>query len=375
MPSIRRPAAAHDPDDQVTVSIPGSRAMIPPDDLDSEIEFEMSPGERIAALLDGITDTESVSIRLYRRVPNSSNLPWCQNYSPEEFKSGDFEMIRRDWGAGEYQIRVYEAGHRGMKSRFDFSIEARAGNPIPVSGGNTELATILKSMQESQAAMLTALSQRPDPMAQLQQTAELFKSLGLVGGAAAPAAPAPSPLETVTQMAGMFRAMKDLSGEINPPKETDPDNPMSMLPGIIDVVKLAMGNRGNDAAPILALPGSIADAQAPMIEAPQPNPVAPAESDAGDPDQLESKQMQLVEMLVRNYLSRLLKLAAANKPATDGGRFLFDELPDEFLDQLGAENWFDQLADFDPRVLPYRIWIETAKVELDRLMAEDAAAP
>jgi len=374
MPSIRRPVAA-DPDDQGIVSIPGSRAMLSTDDPESESEFELSPGERIAAMLEGIADGEKVSIRLYRRIANSNNLPWCQNYNPEEFQNGDFEMIRRDWGAGEYQIRVYEAGHRGMRQRFDFSIEARAGNPIPVSGGNTELATILKSMQESQAAMLTALSQRPDPMAQLQQTAELFKSLGLVGGAAAPAAPAPSPLETVTQMAGMFRAMKDLSGEINPPKEADPDNPMSMLPGIIDVVKLAMGNRGNDAAPILALPGSIADAQAPMIEAPQPNPAAPAESDAGDPDQLESEQMQLVQMLVRNYLSRLLKLAAASRPAAEGGRFLFDELPDEFLDQLGAENWFDQLAAFDPRVLPYRIWIETAKIELDRLMAEDAAAP
>lgn len=379
MATRRTPAPPADPDEEQTAQpIPGTRqALAPPPD---EPMFELSPGERVIALLEGMNEDEKITIRLYRRVPNSQALTWCQNYGASEFVGGDLEMIRSDWGAGEYQIRVY--GSRGLISREDVNIAQKIGAPIAAANVNQQTAGLERVMQtlaDSQTRILEALQTRPDPMASIMQTAELLKTLQ---GAAAPQQPQKSGVESMLEMMTAFRAMKEISAEINPPKDTtDPSDPMTMLPGIIDMVKTAISNRSTPASapvPMLNPPQSIAAEHAAFFEdqtqaqaGPGTSPVDETLMNNPPDDEFESANMQLVQMMIRNYIGQLLRMIDRKQPPIDGGKFIYDKLPDDMIEHLDSEGWFEQLAQFDARIVPHRAWFEAAKSEADKLFAED----
>ena len=357
--ATRRTPPVIDSDDEAQ-PIPGTRIAIedhPPMNLD------LSPGERVVALLEGMGDDEKVSVKLYRQAPNSQSLIWCANYSADDFVTGDFEMVRSEWGPGDYEVRVY--GSQGLVSREKVSIAPRINsNPVPQSGANSEVAAMIKALAESQQKMIDTLSHRPDPQAQMMQSIELMRAMREATGiSAAPAVAPKSAVESITEMIGAMQAIKTMSAELNPAKDADSSDPMSMLPGIIDLVKAyAPGNRQLSDVPLIAAPQSIAHAA----------PDAPSQPISDNPaqpigDQETEEEVQLMQMLMRNYISQVLKMIVAGKSPIEGGRFIYDKLPDAVIGALDSPDWFTQLCAFDSRLTPHEAWLTAAKAEVSRL--------
>jgi len=356
MPRARQaPPTPGESDEIDPVAIPGTRML-----LADDTPADLSPGERLVAMLEGMGTDDKTTVRLYRRRPNSTALDWCQNYSVPEFLDGDFESVRRVWGAGDYEIRVYGAG--GLASRENVNIAARMDHaPAAAPNANPEIAAMLKALADSQSKMLEVLAHRPDPMVQFQQTAELLKTLQ---GSAAPVAPVKSTAETLTELMLTMRTMKELSGELTPPAPTS-DDPMSMLPSILGVVQQAMAQRngGGGAVPMVALPPSMAAPVAPAAPAPNPDPQSTVQP---EPDDMPNP---LAILVLRGKLQLLVSMAAKAEPPETGGDLIYDELPDDMLPFLALPNWFDLLVEIEPSVREYQSWFKDAKAHADKLFA------
>lgn len=326
-------------------------------------DVERDPGERIAMLIrDSGSDAEA-SIRVYKRIPNSVKYSWCVNYTAAEFQGGDLGMIRDQWGPGEYSLRVY--GRNGLLAREDvtiaqqMNIAVQAQPAAPAQPSADQFTRALETIAQGQAAILQALSSRPDPTQQMQQTLTLLtqmrEAMGLNQNPAAPAAV--SPTAVLKDVIDAVRSMREISDEINP-KPVDPDNPLTLAGPLLEIVKTAITQRSGGAGPDvtpLALPPSIQNAPA----APQAVQAQPSGTE------------QMGIMLLRGALQGLLQLKEKGEPATVGGRYIAEKLPDELLPYLDLPNWFEIARNFAPELGPHEAWVREATAEAIRILSSD----
>lgn len=304
---------------------------------------------------------QQMTVKLYRMSENGTRV-FCTNYSPEKFEKGDLEMVRSEWGHGRFEIRLIGPTGLADKPR-EFEIAERFNNPVPAlqnqNGG--ELAQVLRMLAESNAQILRALSDRapatppPDPMAQFQQFASIMRDLN--PAPAAPAAPVQSASSMLADLMGAMKALKEVAAEAAPPAPSD--DPMAMLPSVLEIVKGAMQQRNGGQQvntgggfPMIETPGSFV-AQNP----------APQQTEQS---QTEAEQMNITgAMILRGLLQQLVNMAAAKQPPEAGGLFIYEKMPDEFVQYLELPNWFEIVESFEPRVSMHREWLEKAKAFAD----------
>lgn len=311
----------------------------------SEEREELEPGERIAELLRASGD-ENTQVRVFRRIPGTTKYAWCVNYTADEFTTGDLGMIRDQWGAGEYSLRIY-GGSRGIIAREDITI-APTSNPtpaanVPVPAASDSLARVLEAMQAQHAALMTALTQRPDPRADMMQTLEMLRLMREAMGTQPAAVVNPS--SVLNDVVSAIKTLREASSELSPPAPAvDPSDPMTMLPGIMDTIK-AIATRGN--APAL------------------PAPAAQAPADASH-----------AETQLRALLQGLLALTG--QPAEAGADYVLRNFPDEILAYVDSPAWFDFMTAFSPQSAQHRAWLEKVREICLRQMVTDddpAGAP
>lgn len=353
-------------------------------ELTPEESDEIALVERMRAML-AQTPGDKIYLKLYRKNPQSRNLDWCTDYRPDEFENGGMAMIRDRYGAGNFQLRLI--GPKGVLKQVDLSI---APDPDSVvSSGVTqssELAQVLKGMQETQNAMLAALTQKRDPMEDMQKTLMLVASMreafGMGAAIAAPTPPA-NPLTQLGEALALVRGLKDTAKELadDEPKP-DTSDPMSIFatlaPQVLEMVK---GNQAPAPAqhfpPIqpMQLPASIEHrAQNPM------NPLPTGENGHITPDDqpaaLPVNAPETPESLyMRGIIEDLLQLAIDGKPASEGGAFIHEKLPDELLAFMDHRYWFEMVAMRFPIIKPHEEWLREAKAEADKLFDLDDEGP
>lgn len=330
-------------------------------------DVETDPGERIAMLIrDSGSDSEA-SVRVYKRIPNSVKYSWCVNYTAGEFQGGDLGMIRDQWGPGEYSLRVY--GRGGLLAREDVTIAQQvSAAPTVVASAQSQSDQFMRAIEaiaQGQAALMQALSTRPDPTQQMQQTLTLMAQMREAMGLNQNPAPAPamSPTAVLKEVIEAVRSMKEISEEINP-KAADFENPLSLAGPLLEVIKTAVAQRSgsNETVAPLSLPPSLQCA-------PESNPVpAPVQT-----RQTENEQMGI--MLLRGALQGLLQLKEQGEPATAGGRYIAEKIPDELLPYLDLPNWFDIARNFAPELAPHEAWVRDATAEAIRILSENPADP
>lgn len=370
----RRITETIDPDEGLTaetaVQVMRTHAAI--EDPNAETDEEFALLNRMRGLLDE-SDAARVVLKLYRLTDGPKRkYGWCADYAPEDYEMGGLAMIRETWGPGEYQLRLM--GARGLAKVLPVQIEPDATRPLSmqhnapqVSQQNSELAQVLKGLQETQAVMLQALTQRPDPMEAMRNSMALIGSMreafGLGGAQAAPAQPV-NQMTQLKEMMEVMRGLKDTARELNDDDKpaADPSDPMSMLPGVIDLVKTAMSNQPQQTVPQLMppihIPASVERATLPTV---QENPA-------------QQPEAETVEMLlIRGLIEDLLQLAIDGKPATAGAEFIFEKLPDEMIDAMQNRYWFEIIAMRFPIVKPHEAWLREAKAEADKLFEEEEA--
>lgn len=363
------------------VQVPPSGAVQPPL-FDDDEPPEESPVDRVFAVLETARTAERATVKLYRVGAKPGQYAWCDDYTIEEFEAGGFAMIREKWGPGEYEIRLYAIrptdGRFGVLSKPRITIEAgiiaqqyQIAPPAPPAV-DPAMREMLAQMANTQAAMLQALTQRPDPMANMQQMLTLAASFKQAFGSGE------SSKSTITEIVGAIRELKGAATELIPdkPGDDDSDNPMKLLPSVLDLVgKFAPQpvQQAQPAAPFfppVALPPALAVNPAPAAPETVSLPVtqtAPAQSTNDAPSDDEMNALQLV--LFRGYLSKLCAMSAAGNVEA-AAEFALQKLPDEAFDVLEMPNWFELLAQFYPGAAQHREWLDKVRARVLQLANE-----
>lgn len=356
------PTARPDEDDEDTPQpIPGTRQLLQTAPAE---DSEQTVVDRLRAVM-ATTPADRVRVKVYRIDPKTpGRLTWCQDYTPAEFEQGDLAMIRETWGPGAYQIRII--GATGIAARSDVSISAPLivnPAPAPQAAPDSGVAQALQMLAETQTHILRALQERPDPAAQMMQNLEMLKlmreAMGPTPAQAPSAAPVSSPVTQLTEMLQTMKLLREAAQDIAPSKDDEPSL-MTMVPGVLELVKTAM-QPGASSAP--ALPQPIVIPQS--IEHPARNP-APLPT----PETTEVQPMGI--LILRGLLQQLIAIADKGESPEVGGEYIADKLPDEIIEYLDLPNWFEILASFAPDVKRHEAWIVAAKNHADVLLtAED----
>jgi len=344
-----------------------SSVTIPPASEPEETEETVI--DRLRALMQQ-SPAERIKVKCYRA--RNGSLEWCDDFTPEEFEDGDLKMIRDRHGPGKYEFRLMTS--KGIARRIQVHIAPAAeltpaSNPRE-SAQNSELAQVLAMLAQGQRQLLEAVTHRPDPMENMQQMLALAAAMREAFGVsnAAPTTPPQNQMAMLKEVLELSREVKatarELAGDDDKPA-ADPSDPMSMLPGVLDLVKTAMSQNQPAQPPQtmqpiqpLMLPASIAHSHAPI-----PTPEQPAQSEG---DTVET-------LVIRGLLEDLCQLAADGKPPTDGAEFIFEKLPDELIDAMGQRYWFEIVALRFPLVKAHEKWLREAKAEADKLFASAEA--
>lgn len=319
---------------------------------------------RVRALVDQFGG-DAVNVKIYKR--GQVGFDWVDDCSLAVFEEGGLTMVRQRYGAGKFELRIYGPG--GLVARPKFSI-AEIAQPLtaqaPAMSG--ELALMLKSVADTQAAMLQTLREvtaRPqaDPQAAMRDAFALMRDMREAMGinnAPAPAVAPPAPLSALNDALALVRGLREASAELSPEKAAE-DSPMAMLSPLVELVKTAMA-RGQNSAELapLAMPASLSEAHA-------ENPVQ--ETQTGNDEMLK-------QMLIAGAVAKLEAMAKANAPHSQGGDFIARNMPDEMIGAFELPNWFEILCEALPKhaatLRTHRAWIEGAKLEADKLLNDNS---
>ena len=366
MPTRRVPAADTPADDDTEtawgVAVP--RGTLPAEEPSPDETAEDEIGQQLRAAFSAAPG-ESVRVALYRRDPRSRDLEWCEDFTPSQVESNAHDLIRESWGAGKYELRAI--GRTGIKARVQIQIaEKRIANPAAPPAQNDQLAQVLGMLAQGQNRILEALTHRPPEKTLVQQLEELKLMRDVFAVPAAPAAaPAQSNASALKEMVETMRMLKEVSAEVAPEKDADPDNPMTMIGPLLDVIKAGMAGKNQasstDMQPI-ALPVSLQQTEA-HASVPQQSQPQPEENEP------------MIRLILKGAAGEMVRLASVGATPQTGGEFIYKSLPDDFVPMLSLPNWFEILTHHAPEMAPHRAWIEKAKAHADSLFAADDAAP
>jgi hypothetical protein len=318
--------------------------------LEPEEEPDESAADRVATLLRRAADDGASQLRVYRK--RQGHLDWCDTYTPEQFEEGDLPMLRDTWGPGDYELRLYGkhpvTGKYGIVAKTSVTI-AQALKTAPDLRRDDGLAQVLATIAEGQRAMLQALTERPQAK---DPTEEMTKMLGLMVTMRQAMGIDAQPRSQITEIVSAIRELREASEEINPDKEP-PDSLLGALPQVLDVVKAGMAQQQPQAQPmpLVELPPSMASAPTP-----QPEPVYQAVQQP-QPNQEQEVFNPLVLIQLKAYLKTLLNMAQTKKAIEAGAKFVYDKMPDEIVELMTLDNWFELLLEVAPECKSHKEWL------------------
>lgn len=357
--------------------------------VDGDDEHEETPFDRVLAMMAG-TPTDKALLKLYRKIPGDPNGEYCDDISIHEYEARGLSYVREVYGPGSYILWLYgphpRSGKMARLAREVFTIAPprETSGALAVAQPQIDTLQIMRAMMEQQqaqhAALMAALSQRPDSAAQMRETLALMSSfreaMGLNVAPAAPAAPS-DPVQMMNTMLATIRQMREVSDEINPPKapDIDPESPMALVTNILDLVKTVVANpaalqslQGGAAANPIAVPASIQGA--PQLPAPAALPV---EENPQPVPQALTPEQEMQKTVLQGVLQGLIDMAMQNADPVKGGELIADALPDELLPYMQLPNWFALLGQLARPlgldVAPHAEWIGKAKAHADTLLS------
>jgi len=356
--------------------------------LPAEISEEIpeTATDRVSAMLATASGLERSELKVYRL--NQGTLEYCKGYKPDQFEDGNFDMLREQFGPGEYEMRLY--GPHPVTKKFGVRNQVRIKfahqTEIKHSELPSGLAQVLGTIANGQAQMLDALvmmKQQPqkDPMEEMTKMLSMMtmmrQAMGIDGQQRSGS--------SIGEIVEAIRELRSAADEVSPQRE-EPESMMSMLPKVLDIVSAGMG-KGQaqaqaqaqsepeafypvDLPPAFAQPTQQVQAQ-PEPQAPpayQPNP------EPTQPQPQSEEQMQFGKYIfkLRAYLSALVDMATKAIPAEKTAEFVVDKLPDELLEIMELPNWFEQLAAVAPEVKNHEAYLRQVRdLALGMLEFED----
>ena len=343
------PAGVH-PDDQALESF----ALQAPETQ----QEEETATDRVAALLQIAGGADRAEIKVYRM--NAGQMEYCQGFKPTEFEDGNFDMLRDRFGAGEYQIRLYAEHpiHKKMGVRNSVKIKIAENRMDTTTGGlGNGMAQVLQTIAQGQQQMLEALvsiKQAP-PKDSMEEMGKMLTMMATMREAMGMNQPQGREKSSIGEIVSAIRELRGAADEIAP-QDKEPDGLMSVLPKMLELV--SKGQESQQASqqmaqfPPVQLPPSFqAPAQPEPQEQPQAQPVTQEESD----------MKMFTAIKLKSYLKTLIDLAVKKTPITTAAEFVYEKIPDELIEIMALENWFDLLSFVAPDVKDHKEWLQQVR--------------
>lgn len=356
---------------------PSQQPLADPEPEEDDEEEEDTPESRMFALMQQAQQMGGVTLRLYR-MERGNKLAWLEDYSAAEWEEGGEAMVRDTFGAGDYEVRFWQKGVRSpLKAKFSFHIAGPRGGHVPAPAPVTDpnLTQLLSSVAENQRAMLQALTERPAPA---DPTVEMQKMLALMVTMRQALGIENQPKSQIGEIVTAIRELREASEEIAPQKDTE-DGLMGQLPRVLDLIQSQQSVAQPQPEQVLApvhLPVSMFEdrqraraaaveqvVQPPKIENPSPKVTPqPEEQPVFNP---------LILLNLRGYLKTLIANAVKGVSVEKSAQLVYDKLPDEIVDLMALDNWWDLLVEVDAHVEPHKAYLTKvrdtalAKFEVD----------
>jgi hypothetical protein len=335
-------------------------------------EIEETATDRVASMLAGINGLDRAELKVYKL--NQGSLEYCQGFKPEQFEEGNFDLLRDRFGHGEFELRLYATHPQtrkfGIRSKLRVKMsevnKAAVSDTLP-SG----LAQVLGTIAQGQERMLDALVQmkqapQKDPMEEMTKMLSMMTMMRQAMGMDGQQSRAGS---SISEIVGAIRELRSAADEVAPQRE-EPETMMAMLPKVLDIVSAGMNKGSAQAQPEqpqefvpVQLPPSFAQAQAQPQPQPQlqpqyqPNPEPQPEPPTNEDDMANP----LVIIKLKAYLKTLTDMAVALTPVDKAADFVYDKLPDDLVEIMLLDNWFDLLSGFAPAVKPHEDWLRQVR--------------
>lgn len=330
---------------------------------------EDSAVDRVATMLQTIgDDPEARAIVKVYRITGPNKFAFATEYPVAEFEKGGLNMIRDQWGPGEYQIRLYgiQPGTTRFNVRGKQNVEILApliqlpsghgGAPAPDA-----LALVLQRINDRIDGLQRGGTQGGG-MLEMLGMLKAFKDAGLLGGQTAPIVPQLSPVDQMKQLL----ELRDMLGQLgDPPVPKDPD-----LMGLASQAMSLIGAAAKNApapAPITGLGAPV------RLVSPVP---AAAARPLPSPATTGAKSVSTFDLdLMKRTLGKLVIYAnqgdvdPVDAAATLANSMDLLEEQDAAFAMLENEQWFQVLTALAPEVAPHREWLGKVRDEVLAIFA------
>lgn len=338
---------------------------------------EETPLDRVATLLSYAAGDDRAYVALYRL--NKGQREWCRKYRPDELDEGSFDLIRTDFGPGEYELRLYATDPRTNKFVVRRSSRVAMAEPphrAPEAGLPSGLSQVLTTIAQGQEQMLRALvemKQAPqkDPMEEMTKMLGMMtmmrEAMGLNQAQAAPAR------SSIGEIVEAIKELRGAAAEVMPEKE-EPSDLMGMLPKVLELVQAGSTQQSQQAAhhpAMLPSYGGEPDA----VLSPVTLPPAFAAQATQDPQTQEREDVNPLKLLkLRGYLKTLVDHAEKGTPVPDCATFVYEKLPDELIDLMELPTWFDLLAAVAPEVKAHKDYLTQVRDAAMKMFTDEENA-
>ncbi len=345
------PAGVH-PDDQALESYALQAPEAP--------QEEETATDRVAALMQIAGGADRAELKVYRM--KDGQMEYCRGFKPSEFEEGNFDMIRDRFGPGEYQIRLYAEHpvHKKMCVRSSVKIKI-AEDRSDISGGgnmNNGMSQVLQTIAQGQQQMLEALvsiksAPAKDPMEEMTKMMSMMSMMREAMGLNQSQGREKS---SIGEIVSAIRELRGAADEIAPQQDKEPDGLMSVLPKMLELVSKGQEHQQANAQavqfPPVQLPASF---QAPQQPEPQ-------QQEQPQPETQEESDMKMFTMIkLKSYLKTLVDLAVKKTSVEQGAEFVYEKIPDDLIEIMALDNWFDLLTFVAPDVKEHHEWLQQVR--------------
>lgn len=324
---------------------------------DEELPDETAE-DRVYTMLESMSENGKSEIKVYKKGENGA-LGYCKAYSAVAFEQGGFDMIRDNFGSGDFEMRLYgkhpvSQSYRMLQRQIVTIVPLMDNAPITQQKSgveNSQMVSLLEKILERQNVPQPQI----DSMAQMTQMFGMMKLMREAMGEPS------KPTNQLTETLAAIRLMRETAEEINPKNEnTQPDTLMSAVGPILEIVR---------------------NSQQSKIQQPQlPSPEIPLSLQNTSPMTTESirqsaipnEQAKQLEFF-KSQMNMLLMMAETKQDAVTCAESLYSFLPDEVIELLHENNWLEMLIEMEPRCASHREWITSVKNHIIEMIAEDDA--
>jgi hypothetical protein len=310
-------------------------------------------------MMSGAGPDERAEVKVYRI--NSGQLEYCAGYKPDEFESGNFDLLRDRFGAGVYELRLYATNPTSKK----FAVRQKLRVTIveeksqTTTGGlGSGMSQVLQTIAQGQQQMLEALvsiksAPAKDPMEEMTKMMSMMTMMREAMGLNQPQGREKS---SIGEIVSAIRELRGAADEIAPQQDKEPDGLMAVLPKMLELVSKGQQSQQEAAQaahfPPVQLPASF---QAPAQPEPQPQPQE-------QPATQEESDMKMFTMIkLKSYLKTLIDLAIKKTSVEQGAEFVYEKIPDDLIEIMALDNWFDLLIFVAPDVKEHREWLQQVR--------------